>query len=61
MDSGVQISGSIPVNKLAYIPTITYKMLASIGVSQLYADYVGTANQVVVITPDYKIVKKIFS
>ena len=34
------------------------KMLAYIGIQPLYADYVGTANKIIVITPDYKIVKK---
>jgi hypothetical protein len=34
------------------------KMLAMVGIQPLFADYVGTANKIIVITPDYKIVKK---
>ncbi len=54
----VKISGSIPTDKIAYIPNTMDKMLAYIGIQPLYADYVGTANKIIVITPDYKIVKK---
>ncbi len=57
-DDGVQISGSIPTDKIAYIPDTMDKMLAFIGIQPLFADYVGTANKIIVITPDYKIVKK---
>ena len=57
-DNRVKISGSIPTDKIAYIPNTMDKMLAYIGIQPLYADYVGTANKIIVITPDYKIVKK---
>jgi hypothetical protein len=53
----VNISASIPANKVAYNPSTTDKLLAFIGISPLFADYIDSANKVVVVTPDYSIVK----